>query len=67
MKKNTKTYEQAMCELEEIISQIESNELNIDQLSDKLKEAQVLITFCKEKLYKADKEIQKILNQEDTE
>lgn len=55
------TYEQAMARLEEIVSCIENNELDIDRLSDGLKEAQALIKFCREKLYKADEDIKKIL------
>lgn len=61
------TYDQAMDKLEKIVSQIESNELNIDSLGEKLKEAQALIKFCKEKLYKTDEEIKGILEQKDEE
>lgn len=61
------TYEDAITKLEEIVFQIENNELSIDQLGDKLKEAQNLIKFCKDKLYKADEEIRKILEQENKE
>ncbi len=48
------TYEEAMARLEKITAQIESGELDIDHLCDKLKEAQELIKFCKDKLYKTD-------------
>lgn len=61
------TYTQAMSKLEEIVAQIENNELDIDQLGEKLKEAQKLIAFCKDKLYKADEEIKKILEQKGEE
>ena len=54
------TYEQAMKRLEEIVTRIDSNELDIDSLGESLKEAQELIRFCREKLYKADGEIKKI-------
>ena len=40
-------YEEAIKELETIVSQIEKDELDIDQLTDRLKEAQKLIKFCK--------------------
>ena len=50
------TYEQAMKRLEEIVSRIDSNELDIDSLGVNLKEAQELIKFCRDKLYKADEE-----------
>jgi exodeoxyribonuclease VII small subunit len=58
------TYEQAMSRLEEIVEKIESGQLDIDNLSVQLKEAQKLIKFCRDKLYKTDEEIKKILNNE---
>ena len=58
------TYSEAMKRLEEIVSRIESNELDIDQLGEYLQEAQKLIKFCKIKLYKADAEIKKILEED---
>lgn len=58
------TYSEAMKRLEEIVSRIESNELDIDQLGEYLQEAQKLIKFCKTKLYKADAEIKKILEED---
>ena len=60
-KKETYTYSEAMKRLEVIVSKIEGNELDIDELGNYLKEAQKLIKFCKDKLYKADQEIQKML------
>ena len=59
------TYEQAMKRLEEIVTRIDSNELDIDSLGESLKEAQELIKFCREKLYKADGEIKERLEEED--
>lgn len=58
------TYSEAMKRLEEIVSRIESNEQDIDQLGEYLQEAQKLIKFCKNKLYKADAEIKKILEED---
>ncbi|WP_299233466.1 exodeoxyribonuclease VII small subunit [uncultured Bacteroides sp.] len=55
------TYTDAMKKLETIVAKIESGELDIDQLGESLKEAQRLIKFCKDKLYKADEEIKKML------
>ncbi len=60
------TYEQAMKRLEEIVSLIESNELDIDNLGERLKEAQGLIKFCRDKLYKTDEEIKKMLEKEES-
>lgn len=57
------TYTEAMKRLEAIVARIESNELDIDELGDNLKEAQKLIKYCCEKLYKADVEIKKMLDE----
>ena len=64
MTKKQMTYEQAMDRLEELVSGMERNEWGIDQLSDALKEAQELIQLCRDKLYKADKQVKKLLNEE---
>jgi len=65
MAEKKESYAQAMEKLEDIVSAVEKNELDIDQLSEKLKEAQKLVRFCKDKLYKADEEIKKIMEGED--
>ena len=50
-----------MAELQTIVSKMENDELDIDQLSEQLKRAQELIKLCKDKLTKTDEEIKKIL------
>lgn len=57
------TYSQAMERLEKIVRQIDNNELDIDLLSEKIKEANEIIAFCTGKLTKADKEIAKLLQE----
>ncbi|MFA7493049.1 MAG: exodeoxyribonuclease VII small subunit [Proteiniphilum sp.] len=57
-----KSYTEAKKELETIVTAIESGELDVDALTEKVKRASELITFCKEKLTKTDKELQKILD-----
>ena len=59
------TYLQAMERLEKIVRQIDNNELDIDVLSEKIKEANEIIAFCTEKLTKADKEVEKLLKEKD--
>lgn len=54
------TYTQAFDRLQKIVSQIESGELDIDQLADMIKEANKLIAFCNDKLTKTDEEIKKL-------
>ena len=55
--KKKETYSQAIERLEKIVRQIDSNELEIDELSEKIKEANEIIAFCTGKLTKADQEI----------
>lgn len=55
------TYEAAIKQLEDIVSKMENDELDIDSLSQQLKTAQRLIKLCKDKLAKTDEEIMKIL------
>lgn len=57
------TYSQAMERLEKIVRQIDNNELEIDILAEKIKEANEIIAFCKEKLVKADVEVEKLLQE----
>ena len=61
MAKKKETYSQAMARLEAIVRQVDSNELEIDELVEKIKEANEIIAFCSEKLKKADTEIEKLL------
>ena len=60
MAKKKETYSQAMARLETIVRQVDSNELEIDELVEKIKEANEIIAFCSEKLKKADAEIEKL-------
>ena len=60
------TYEQAMTQLEALAAQMEKGEVGIDELSQRLKEAQRLIKFCRQKLLNVEKEIHDILEQDAT-
>lgn len=55
------TYSESVKRLEEIISEIESGEMELDQLTDKLKEANQLIAKCQKKLTQTEEEVKKIL------
>ena len=54
-------YEEAIRKLEDIVRKMENDELDIEQMSVQLKEAQQLIKLCRDKLTKTDEEIKKIL------
>ena len=64
MENNEMKYEKTVCELEEIVDKMERDELDIDQLSEQLKRAKVLVKLCKDKLTKTDEEIKKLLSEE---
>jgi exodeoxyribonuclease VII small subunit len=55
------TYQKAVQKLEQIVDRLENGELDIDMMTEQLKEAQHLIKYCKDKLTKADGEINKLL------
>ena len=54
------TYSEAMARLEEIIGKIQGGRVDIDQLAGLLKEAQELVKFCRDKIYKVDEEIKSL-------
>lgn len=62
-KDTTLKYEEAINKLETIVTMMEDGKLDLDQLEDKLKEAQQLIKLCRDKLTKTDEEISKLLEQ----
>ncbi len=55
------SYVRAAERLEAIMAEIESGTVDIDKLSALLKEADGLIKFCRDKLYKVDNEVNAIL------
>ncbi|MDU1904856.1 MAG: exodeoxyribonuclease VII small subunit [Dysgonomonas sp.] len=61
MAKKEKTYNEAVQELQKILDRIESGDLDVDVLTEEIKKASILIKYCKDKLYKADEEIKKVL------
>lgn len=61
MAKKEKTYNEAVSELQKILDRIESGDLDVDVLTEEIKKASLLLQFCKDKLYKADTEIKKVL------
>lgn len=54
-------YSKAVKRLDEIIAKIENETIDVDELSDKVKEAVELIEFCKVKIEKADFEVKKVV------
>lgn len=61
--KKTVSYNQAMAEVEEILEKIENEELDVDDLAEKVKRVSVLLKICKDKLLKTNEQVEKILKE----
>ena len=57
------TYTEAIEELESIITDIERGDVSVDELSEKVKRAAVLLKFCREKLASTENDVKKILEE----
>lgn len=64
MNTTEQTYEQAMNRLEEIVESLEQDRLGLDELGDRIKEAQKLLKTCRTKLKKVETDVKKILENE---
>ncbi len=62
--KTEQTYDKAILRLEQIAKSMEDGDVTIDRLTADLKEAQQLLAFCRDKLTKAEAEVQKLLQPE---
>jgi len=65
MTKKKISYSEAVEEIEDILSKIENEELDVDELSDQVKRVSSLIKICKEKLFKTQEEVEQILDEID--
>ena len=57
------TYEESMNRIEQIVRQIESGDMNVDDLATNLKEAQQLIKNCKERLTQVEADVNKAIGE----
>ena len=57
------TYSLALTELQQIINEIESEEINVDVLAEKVRKAAYLIKFCKDRLRNTEEEVKKVLSE----
>ena len=57
------SYSRALSELEKIIAEIESEETDLDVLSEKVKRAASLIKLCRAKLRSTEEEVKKALSE----
>ena len=57
------TYNEAIAEVEEILDNIENEELDVDELAEKVKRVAFLLKLCKEKLQNTNDQVEQILKE----
>lgn len=67
MTTKTISYKGAVAEIEVILEKIENEELDVDDLTEKVKRVSSLIKLCKEKLHNTEQEVEKILKEMEKE
>lgn len=63
---DTPNYTEAFEELQRIVSEIEEGQISVDELSEKVKRAALLIKICKSKLASTEEDVNKILKELDS-
>ncbi len=59
-------YTEAYQELQNIVAEIEGGKISVDELSDKVKRAAILIKICRNKLTSTEEDVNRILNELDS-
>jgi exodeoxyribonuclease VII small subunit len=57
------SYNEAIAEVEAILEKIENEELDVDELAEKVKRVSVLLKLCKDKLLSTNEQVEKILKE----
>ena len=55
------TYTTAFEELKEIVDQLENDNVSVDELTEKMKRATMLMKICRDKLTKTEEEVNKTI------
>ncbi|MFI3332008.1 MAG: exodeoxyribonuclease VII small subunit [Rikenellaceae bacterium] len=61
MAKKELSYEEAIAQIEAIMAKFRTGELSVDELAAEVKRATELIKYCKERLYKAEEDLKKVM------
>jgi len=56
-------YTEAFEELQSIVNDMEDSRISVDELDSKIKRASELLKICKNKLFKTEENVQKILDE----
>ncbi len=54
-------YEEAIAQIDEILKKIRTAEISVDELSAEVQRATELIAMCRERLHKAEVEVEKVI------
>jgi exodeoxyribonuclease VII small subunit len=65
MEKKKLTYKEAVKEVEDTLEKLENEELDVDELTAKVKRVSQLLKYCKDKLAGTEKEIRGIMEDMD--
>jgi len=57
------SYNEAILEIEDILGKIENEELDVDELAEKVKRVSTLLKICKDKLLKTNEQVEQILKE----
>lgn len=55
------TYNEAITEIENILDKIENEELDVDELAEKVNRVSELLKICREKLQTTNKQVEQVL------
>ena len=55
------SYSAAFEELKEIVDQLDHDDISVDELTEKMKRATVLLKICRDKLTKTEEEVNKTI------
>lgn len=58
------SYEQALTELQQIVTALENGAISIDELAEKTARAAAMIEFCREKLRTTEAQVNRLFNNE---
>ena len=61
MAKKEIKYDDAIAQIEAIISKFRTDEMSVDELAEQVKRATELITICRDRLHKAERDVKKIV------
>ncbi len=61
MSKRELTYDEAIAQIELIMAKFRTGEMSVDELATEVKRATELITYCKERLHKAEEDLKKVM------